>query len=127
MELTGDNVKKLLEECLRENSDQEKIEVDGIVIKVYFNKAKIMEHKEDIKDMLLQLPDDFMKSKGGGMSFINMCIDKEGRQWTDFHQTQDMLFCLGKAIGMADFCIADKEIWKVMPGGMPYIFIDDTK
>ena len=35
-------------------------------------------------EFLNQLPDSFKAEGGGGMSFINMCIDKNGKQWTDF-------------------------------------------
>jgi len=72
--------------------------------------------------MLNQLPDDFKKSGGGGMSFLNICIDKEGNHWTDLHQTMDELVTMGIACQKAAF-LMPREMWSVLPGGMPYVVL----
>jgi hypothetical protein len=51
-----------------------------------------------------------------------MCQDKEDHQWTDFHQTMDELVCLGTAIGKLEY-LMPREMWNVLPGGMPYIVV----
>jgi len=73
--------------------------------------------------MLKCLPDTFMSKSGGGMSFLNMCNDKDDSQWTDMHQNVDELVCLGKAINVVKF-LMPREMCSVLPGGMPYIVIE---
>ena len=41
------------------------------------------------------------------------------------HQMQDKLVCLGRAIGAVEF-VMPRDLWKVFPGGMPYIVINDN-
>ena len=69
------------------------------------------------------LPDAFKTTGGGGWSFMNMCVDKEDVQWTDFHQTIDELVCLGLSIEKLSY-LMPREFWKVLPGGMPYLVIN---
>jgi hypothetical protein len=76
--------------------------------------------------MLLELPDTFMKTKGGGWSFLNACMNKNGEQWTAFHPKVQELFCLGLALDICSYTLP-REMWKVLPGGMPYLVVDDAK
>ncbi len=73
--------------------------------------------------MLDELPDSFKKSGGGGMSFQNACVDKQGNQWTDFHQRMEQLFQLGIGIGKVEL-LMPREMWAMLPGGMPYYAIN---
>lgn len=121
MRLTHQNVESVFKDCLADTDEY----VKGVCIKVAFNREKIVEHEKDIMQMLMQLPKQFHKPGGCGWSFLNMCIDKDGNQWTDYHQTQDKLVCLGRAIGAVEF-LMPRDLWKVFPGGMPYIVINDN-
>lgn len=76
--------------------------------------------------MLNELPMNFMQSGGQGWSFLNMCVDKNGNQWTGSHEIVDKLVCLGIASGYANF-VLPRGMWKILPGGMPYIAIDDSR
>lgn len=122
MYLTDKNVRKVFKACL---SDDNSFIVCGVQFTVYFDRNKIARHKRDIAQMLARLPKDFMRSGGEGWSFLNMCIDADGRQWTDYHQTMDMLVCLGVAIGAVSF-ILPRNLWTALPGGMPYVVVDDA-
>jgi len=128
-ELTAANVEAIIKDCLfRDDVPQEEmmekaVIVDGIMHKWGFVPAKLEEHKQDIIDMLLQLPDEFMETKGGGMSFLNACVDKKGDQWGE-HPSMDMLFSLGQAI-KAVVCPLPRELWAVLPGNMPYYIVTD--
>lgn len=74
--------------------------------------------------MLLQLPKEFQKGSGsgGGISFLNACNDVSGKQWTDSHQVMEQLFALGIGCNKVK-CLMPREMWKVLPGGMPYYVV----
>lgn len=128
MKLTSENVDKVFCDCLyRESEDHHKALsegklIEGVMLKVVFNPEKVENHRQDIKDMLAQLPLAFRKEDGGGWSFIQMCNDEEGNQWTGLHKKMDALVCLGLAIDQLRFCLP-REMWKVLPDGMPYVQI----
>lgn len=122
MRLTHQNVEAVFADCLADSAAHT---LKGVLIEVAFNSEKIEAHKEDIMQMLMQLPKEFHRTGGGGWTFLNMCIDRDGNQWTDYHQTQDKLVCLGRAIGAVEFLL-QRDLWRVFPGGMPYIVINDN-
>lgn len=96
--------------------------VDGIAGKYGFDSSKIALHKDEIRALLDDMPDDFHAAKGGGMSFLNLCVDKSGEQWAE-HSTMDALVALGIAAGMARYPLP-RELWSIFPGGMPYVTFD---
>ena len=80
MELTSENVNEVFTDCLfkeDENTDNH-IKAEGIQNTIGFHPGRIESHKEDVKTMLECLPDDFQAEKGGGMTFLNACNDKDG-------------------------------------------------
>jgi hypothetical protein len=79
-------------------------------------------HKK-IETMLDELPDEFKKTGGGGMSFLNACNDKHGNQWTDLHQRMEQLFQLDIGIGKVK-CLMPREMWGILPDGMPYYVVN---
>lgn len=126
MELTAKIVNETFLKCLFENGENTDNHVigEGVMTKVGFNPVRLKENKKLIIKMLEELSDDFMVNGGGGMSFLNMSVDKNGNEWTGLHKTMDELVCLGNAIGRLGF-VLPKELWSVLPGGMPYIVIYD--
>lgn len=124
MKLSAENVNSVFMNCLFKEGDDTSVYkvVEGVVIKAGFHPERLKEAEESIFDMLNDLPDEFKKGGGGGMSFLNMCNDKHGNQWAE-HQTMDKLVCLGIAVGKMSF-LMPREMWKVLPGGMPYVLID---
>ena len=97
----------------------------GIVLMYAFHPERIKAHKEEIRALLNEMPDDFHRRKGGGMSFLNLCVDKHGVHWAE-HRTMDTLVCLGIAAGMASYCFP-RDMWSMFPGGMPYVVFDTTE
>jgi hypothetical protein len=122
--LTGDHVNAVFADCLFKDGEDtsEYIVAEGIVRTVGFHPGRIEEHRQEIHDMLAELPDEFKTSGGGGMSFLNACIDKHGNQWTGLHLTQEQLVQLGIAIGEVEYCLP-REAWGAFPGGMPYFMV----
>lgn len=125
MKLSGDNVHRVFMECMYESGENTDNHVlgEGVIQRIGFHPDRLQQHKHTIREMLDNLPDSFKKSGGGGMSFLNMCNDNSGEQWTSLHQTMDELVCLGSAIGSVSFALP-RELWTSFPGGMPYITID---
>jgi len=124
MKLTSENVENVFMDslCPTLEFDGEGITVEGIIANYRFDARKIKQYENDIESMLSELPDEFKEDVGGGWSFLNSCVDRNGHQWTDFHQRMEQLFCLGLATGKV-VCQTTRDLWKILPGGMPYYMI----
>jgi len=122
MKLTSENVETIFMDSLCETKESDGVIIEGIVASYKFDNNKVESYKNDIESMLAELPTEFRKDVGGGWSFMNACNDKDGNQWTDFHQRMEQLFCLGMAIGKVE-CQLPREMWESLPGGMPYYTI----
>jgi len=123
MKLTAENVIKTFNFCLfkeKENTNNV-VKVDGIMHKFGFHPERLKASRNHIESMLVELPDAFHKDKGGGWSFLNACENNKGEQWGE-HTHIEQLFCLGIGIGKAKFQM-DRKMWKMFPGGMPYVVI----
>lgn len=129
MKLTDSNVNEVFTNCLHDDKkiaglDREAVKakatlVDGITVKVGFDTEMIEKHREDIKSMLSELPDEFMHDKGGGYTFLAACDDRNGNRWTEAHRTMEKLFMLGQAIKCVRYCLP-RDFWRAFPGGVPY-------
>lgn len=125
--LTSEAVEDTYVACLAEDAPAERrVIVAGITASTGFDRQKIDERKAFIGAMLMDLPEDFMKSKGGGMSFLNACQNRQDQQWTGMHLRMGQLFDLGVAAGFVE-CLLPREMWKALPGGMPYYVVRDDK
>ena len=129
-EITSENVHSIFMACLF-TDDEEKVgipknfvEVTGVQNHIGFNPDRIKCSEQDIFDMLLQLPEQFLQSVGGGWSFLNACNNKENMLWTGEHRIMDELVCLGLAIKKV-FFLLPRAIWQALPGGMPYFMVLD--
>jgi hypothetical protein len=123
--LDPDQVTDTFGDCLAEHAELQEgdVDIDCIVFTARFSKDKLEEHRELITQMLMELPETFRKSGGGGMSFLNACDDRHGNQWTSFHRTMAMLFGLGEGLGLVSKPLP-RDMWNVLPGGVPYYIID---
>lgn len=121
--INSDEVMLIFNACCSMPVDANNIlQVDGILKPFIFNKTILDQHKEQIRTWLAALPEQFQAEQGGGWSFLNACNDKNNVLWTGFHHVMDKLFCLGIALGLADYCLP-REYWKSLPGEVPYIVI----
>lgn len=82
---------------------------------VGFFPERLEKHREEIEKAVGNLPDMFKE----GHSFLNLCIDKEQRQWGE-HMNCEQLMALGTAIGKMTL-LTPREFWPMLPGGMPYL------
>ena len=133
--LTAERVKTIFHDCIFKTKEIKEIgeeaalssavKAEGITVNMAFHPGRLERHEAEISQMLDELPDAFKESGGGGMSFLNACDDKHGRQWTGLHQTMEQLFQLGIAIGRVESTLP-REMWSALPGGMPYYVIKDA-
>ncbi|HUS49556.1 MAG TPA: hypothetical protein VMZ91_05290 [Candidatus Paceibacterota bacterium] len=99
----------------------EAVIVDGITKKFGFNPVKIEKNKEKIISFLEELPETFFEDTGGGWSFLNACVDKNGELWGEQRAVEELV-CLGIAIEKVSF-LFPRDVWKTLPGGVPYFVI----
>ena len=125
IKLTAEKVREIIMDCLfkEEELDSEGKPnvpaemVEGVVRNFGFNKERLQKHKDTIVALLKQLPEQFNE----GWSFLNMCVDKEGNQWGEQRDVEELV-CLGLGIGKVRSCFP-REMWKVLPGGVPYYIV----
>lgn len=122
--LTSKAVDEMMGKCVFADGEAviDAIEVEGIVSRYTFHPERIAQNTDLISKMLAELPDEFHTTKGGGWSFLNACMDRNGHQWTDLHQQQERLFALGIAAGKARWMMP-RDMWPLFPGGMPYVSV----
>jgi hypothetical protein len=120
--LSSTAVTELFMHCLADEPDpldQREI-VQGIVHTVAFSALRIHEADAAICHLLSQLPPSFIE--GGGWALQNLCVDRDGNQWTGFQLVMEQLVQLGLAAGRVRFCLS-RDMWTVFPGGMPYVAV----
>lgn len=127
-ELKADRVIEVLKDCLYETIDLENppedmVRVEGILNPYGFNPEGLERNRAEIEQMLMELPETFRVSSGGGWSFLEAAFDRHGNHWAE-HPTMDSLFVLGMAIGKVE-CLLPRDMWMALPGGMPYYQIKD--
>lgn len=130
--ITAEKIKDITMDCLFTNEEMEEVNhetpenavvVNGIVNKFGFHKERLESHREEVKDFLNEMDKVFHVGHGGGMTFLNLCNDKNGNMWTGLHQAMESLLVLSMGLNMAKYCFP-REDWGILPGGMPYIVFD---
>lgn len=98
--------------------------VEGITGRFALHPERLESHRKKIVEIIREMPDNFQKHIGGGWSFLNLCMDKNGNQWGE-HAGVQILCVLSIALKLGEF-ILPREFWPSLPGGMPYIAFDVT-
>jgi hypothetical protein len=96
--------------------------VEGLTSTFYLNSERLNKNKDQVVKWLSEFEDGFMKGTGGGQSFLTFCQTKDGSQWGGHKDCQNLLV-LAIGLDLMGYC-APKEVWKALPGGMPYVFIN---
>ena len=123
MKLTAEKVNEIFMDCLFKDGEDTSghIAAEGVVTKVGFHPMRLEAHKEDIRQLLQDLPVNFRSDQGGGWSFLQACVDNQDNQWGE-HRSIDQLLCLGIATKQAKI-LFPKEMWSAFPGSMPYFSV----
>lgn len=99
--------------------------VKGIVKDFAFHPQRVASYKDVIAGFCNEVGEGFQKSKGGGQTFLNLCMTRVGSQWGE-HADCEALVVLAIATGQGGYCLP-RDMWNVFPGGMPYIWFDTEK
>lgn len=115
-------VRDLFMSCLFDDGEPTDgaVMVEGITITVGFHPGRLAERKDEIRKIAAQIvSDDFLADKGGGMSFVNLCVDRDRVVWGEHINCQElMLLCVGA--GLASYCLP-RAMWGILPGAVPYV------
>jgi len=122
MTLTSAAVEETFLACLA-GADPDYVAVEGVVSNFGLSKTKLAENRSKIEGWIAELADEFHTTKGGGMSFLRLCLTRDGEQWTGLHRSQEQLYVLAAGLGLARF-VLPREMWSALPGGVPYIAFD---
>ena len=127
MKLDAETVNKTFLYCLFNEGEptDNHVVAEAVRVKVGFHPERLKEKDSLIKELLDELPKESHKNSGGGMSFLQMAMDKDGNHWAE-HKTMDELVALGIATGRLSF-LMPRELWGALPGGMPYIVINSKE
>lgn len=123
--LTDKNVNQIFNDCLfkEEELQDGKPTKDfsfaiGVATAIVFNTERLNEHKSEINNMINEL-----YGIETGTTFTNLCIKKDGTQWTSLHRTMDKLMILGFATGPLEIpCNIPREEWaNTFENGLPIV------
>lgn len=122
--ISAERVESMFHVCLYGGTNPaRRLTVDGITANYWLDRNYVDAYRQEIREMLATLPGEFKASGGGGWSFLNLCTDRNGTQWTGEHRVMDMLVILGIAAGEAEYQPADRALWPALPGGLPYVTV----
>ena len=121
-EMAGKVRKIFIDSLFRENEDTKNyVEAEGLLTKIGFHPERLESHRDEVIELLEMLPDTFRKDGGGGWSFIKMPFTKDGEQWGE-HKNADELLMLAVGLGLMQY-LTTRDLWPYLPGGMPYVII----
>lgn len=122
-------IEEVLKDCLYRDEElpngempADAIIVQGILSRFAFHPGRIAAHKGDIAAFCNELPDQFQKLKGGGWSFLNLCRTKDGVQWGE-HRNCEQLVVLAIGSGQGGYPMP-RNTWSMLPGAVPYVYFD---
>lgn len=94
------------------------VKVEGITSMFGLHPQRLEEKRELVTAILAKLPEEFKE----GWSFLNLCITKDGEQWTGMHRVCEQLVVMAIGLGLMEYCMP-REMWMILPGGVPYLKI----
>lgn len=127
--ISAKRIDEILMDCLFKSEEihdgkipENNVIAEGITMNIGLHRERLESYREEVKEFLAQLPSDFFLNEGGGTSFLQACVDKDGDQWGE-HHNMEQLFLLGQALGYVK-CLLPRTVWPALPGGMPYYQIN---
>jgi hypothetical protein len=123
--ISSEKVNKIFTDSLFRDSESHDrfVPAHGIMHSVAFQTQRLVSHRDEVAEMLREIPDEFHSRAGGGMSFLKFCQTRDGIAWGE-HNSGEELVLLGEGLGMIS-CIFDRAQWGTLPGGMPYYVVND--
>lgn len=124
LKLTAENVRKIFLDCFlppKYTDDTKVIPVKAVTGNFGFDPEKIEKHAIDIQQMISQLSSNF-DEVNEGYTFMNLPFKGENNEQWGEQIDGDHLMALGLASGWMKLTLEDKEIWKIFPGSVPYVY-----
>ena len=94
------------------------VKVEGITSMFGLHPQRLEEKRELVTALLAELPEEFKE----GYTLLNFCTTKDGDQWTGEHRVCEQLIVMAIGLNLMEYCMP-REMWAVLPGGVPYIMI----
>ena len=116
----------ILKDCLYTDDEDTTgyIEAEGVVKRVGLHPGRVEAHTPEIVEELASLPTEFrIDSDSKGWSFLNGCLDKDGRQWGEQVNVEELMM-LGIAANKVTVLLP-RPLWSALPGGVPYFAVHD--
>lgn len=112
--------RKAFMDCLfKEGEDTTNhVEVEGITNLFRLHPQRLEEKRELVTALLAKLPSEFKE----GYTFLNFCTTKDGEQWTGDHRICEELVVMSIGLNLMAYFFP-KEVWKFLPGKVPYLII----
>lgn len=128
--INSQRVEEIFLDCLFKDGEptDKHVLAEGLTCTVGFHPQRLEDHKEEVKQILNNLPGPFFpveQGGGGGWAFSNVVLDKNETQWTDFQLRAEQLLQLGIGMKMV-MCLAPREMWSILPNGMPYYLVSTS-
>lgn len=126
LKLNVKHVEGIFKDCLLpddDNNDAKVIVVHAVTGTYGFDPKKLDKHSNDIREMISQLSSNFDECHQG-YTFMDLPFKWDGdskRQWGE-QRHGDLLMALGLASGWMKMILEDPKLWKVLPGGVPYVY-----
>ena len=95
------------------------IPVTGITCNIGFHPERLESQRELVTALVAELPAEFKE----GYTFLNLCMTKNGEQWTGMHRTCEKLMLMAIGLKLMSYCFP-KELWPALPGSVPYIIVN---
>jgi len=118
-----DNVLFRDDEIVNGELPESAVLVDGLMHKFGFHALRLESHRDEIKEIMRQMPKQFFRDSGGGWSTLNLCMTEGGEQWGE-HRNVELLVAFAVGLKLASY-LMPRDTWKIFPGGMPYVVFEN--
>lgn len=112
-----------LKDVPRDQWPADAVVVEAVANTYVFRSDRLRAVRPELLAVLREVAvDPFLKGGGGGWSFVNLAVDREGTLWAN-HRTLEALCALAIGAGLGEWCLP-VSFWGLLPGGVPYICFD---
>jgi hypothetical protein len=118
--ISESRVEELFLSCLTGGDNY--IRLEGILADFGLDKTVLEANREEITELVKNLPGPFRQSEGGGWTFLKAHRDYNGVVWTEQPAHVEQIMLLGMGIGLIEYCLP-RNMWSLLPNNVPYFRI----
>lgn len=94
--------------------------VEGLVRNFGFHPVRLRAKRAALVELIREIHPNFLsvsEGGGGGWTFLNLPFDRDNGQWGEQINAESLLVrCVGNGLAR----MWPREMWDVLPGGVPY-------